>query len=120
MNKRKTGDQYEKIAADYLQKQGCKILEHSFRNRFGEIDLIVKDGDCVVFTEVKYRKTAAEGHPLEAVTLSKQKTICKVADYYRVTHGIGEFDPIRFDVIGILGDEISWVKNAFYYHRPGR
>ncbi len=115
MNKRKTGTQYEEKAAAYLKKQGLQILEHSFRNRFGEIDLIAKEGSCYVFVEVKYRKTAAEGHPLEAVTLSKQRTICKVADYYRVTHGIGEFDPVRFDVIGILGDEITWVKNAFFY-----
>ncbi len=117
MNKRKTGADYELLAASYLEAQGLVILEHSFRNRFGEIDLIAQDKDCLVFVEVKYRTSLKEGHPLEAVGPSKQRTICKVADYYRVRHGIGEFDPVRFDIVGILGEKVTWVKNAFPYSR---
>ena len=117
MNKREVGTEYEELSKNYLQKNGVKILEQNFRNRFGEVDLIGKDGEYLVFFEVKYRKSLKQGHPLEAVTKAKQRQICKVADYYRVLKKIGEFSPIRFDVIAILGDEITWLKNAFYYTR---
>ena len=115
MNKRSIGTEYEQFARDYLEKHGVKILEQNYRNRSGEIDLIGRDGEYTVFIEVKYRSTSQNGHPLEAVTYSKQKQISKVADYYRIVHKLSEFIPMRFDVIAILGDEITWVKNAFYY-----
>lgn len=115
MNKRSVGTKYEQQAKDFLIKNGVKILEENYRNRSGEIDLIGKDGDYTVFFEVKYRSTNQNGHPLEAVTYAKQKQISKVADYYRIVKRLSEFTPVRFDVIAILGDEITWVKNAFYY-----
>lgn len=82
----------------------------------GEIDIIAKDGAYLVFVEVKYRAGEGTGNPLEAVTKAKQRTISKVALYYRMTHGYGEFSPSRFDVVAILGDEIRLVKNAFDYN----
>lgn len=115
MNKRKIGDAYEHLAADYLQKEGVRIVEKNYRNRQGEIDLIGYDGEYLVFFEVKYRKNETKGAPIEAVTYAKQKNICRVADYYRMIHQIGEFAAIRYDVIGIFGDEITWYKNAFFH-----
>lgn len=113
MNTRKKGTEYEDVAADYLQCQGVEILERNYRNRCGEIDIIGKDGEYIVFFEVKYRKNSKKGAPAEAVNFTKQKTICRVADYYRMLHGIGEFFPIRYDVIAIEGLELIWYKNAF-------
>lgn len=113
VNTRETGASYEELAEKYLQQNGVKICERNFRNRKGEIDLIGRDQEYLVFFEVKYRKTNAKGSPLEAVTRAKQKTICKTADYYRMIHGIGEFSAIRYDVVAICGDEILWIKNAF-------
>ena len=68
MNKRKIGNTYEQMAAEYLQNAGVKIVEKNYRNRQGEIDLIGFDGECLVFFEVKYRKNASKGAPVEAVT----------------------------------------------------
>ena len=113
MNTRKKGAEYEQVAAGYLQGHGVKILECNYRNRRGEIDLIGKDGEYTVFFEVKYRKNDRKGAPAEAVNFTKQKTICRVADYYRMTHGMGEFSAVRYDVVAIEGEEIMWYKNAF-------
>ena len=61
MNKRKTGTFYEKQAARYLESRGYEILWHSYRCRFGEIDLVARDGAYLVFVEVKYRSGRAMG-----------------------------------------------------------
>ncbi len=90
-------------------------MERNFRNRYGEIDLIGYDDKYLVFFEVKYRKDNRRGTPGEAVSKRKCHTICKVADYYRMKHGIGEDAYIRFDVIAICGEEIQWFRNAFDY-----
>lgn len=113
MNTRKTGTEYEQLAAEYLQNQGVAILENNYRNRRGEIDLIGRDGEYTVFFEVKYRRDNSKGYPVEAVNYGKQKIICRVADYYRMIHRMGEFTPVRYDVVAICGAEITWYKNAF-------
>ena len=114
-NKRKTGGFYEQKAAKYLSSQGVKILECNYRNRIGEIDLIGQENDYLVFFEVKYRKDDKKGSPAQAVHFTKQKTICKVADYYRMMHGMGEFAAVRYDVVAIEGENITWYKNAFVH-----
>ncbi len=113
MNKRQTGSEYEQKAAQYLQAKGVHVLELNYRNRKGEIDLIACDGDYLVFVEVKYRKDTRKGAPEEAVNYRKRQNICLVADYYRMTHGISEFTPIRYDVIAFCSDEVIWHQNAF-------
>lgn len=113
MNTRKTGAEYEQIAAEYLQNQGIAIIERNYRNHRGEIDIIGKDGDYTVFIEVKYRKDNTVGQPAEAVNYGKQRKICKVADYYRMMHHMGDFTPVRYDVVAICGGEITWYQNAF-------
>ena len=115
MNKREVGKFYEEKAVAYLIEQGMKIAEINFRNRQGEIDIIGFHDGYLVFVEVKYRKTQQMGSPVEAVTLAKQKIICKVADYYRFLHKIMEQTPVRYDVIAILDDSIQWYQNAFMH-----
>jgi len=111
-NKRETGSKYEKIAADYLTKEGYEILEMNYRCRNGEIDLIAKDGDYLVFCEVKYRSNSLKGHSLEAVDWKKQRRIIGCAQFYLMKHALEEW-PIRFDVVGIYGEEICLIKDAF-------
>lgn len=111
-NNRKTGFEYEKTACDYLEKQGYEILRRNYRCALGEIDIIAQNGECLVFCEVKYRKNDRMGNPLEAVDARKQQKIRSVALWYMKEQGIYDV-PIRFDVIGILGQEITIVKNAF-------
>lgn len=113
MNKRTVGDEYENKAAEFLEKQGYKILERNYRNRYGEIDIIAKDKDYLVFVEVKYRNSIRDGLPAEAVDFHKQNKITKVAMYYCMQKRISEYEPMRFDVVGILGEEITLYKNAF-------
>lgn len=113
MNKRQTGNEKELQAAAYLEEQGMQIVEHNFRNRQGEIDLIGMHQGYLVFVEVKYRSNIEKGYALSAVDFRKQRQICKVADFYRVSHHVGTNVGVRYDVVGIQGDEISWIQNAF-------
>ena len=113
-NKRTVGFEYEKIAGEYLEKHGYQNIEYNFYSRHGEIDIIARHEGYLVFVEVKYRKDNKSGHPLEAVSLAKQKTICKCALYYMKMNGIQEA-PVRFDVVGILGNKVTLVQNAFEY-----
>lgn len=112
-NRRRTGARYERQAAEYLEKKGYRILERNFYTRYGEIDIIARDGRYLVFLEVKYRRDAGEGHPLEAVDLRKQNKIRKTARFFLQRHGYRGDEPCRFDVIGILGGELVHVEDAF-------
>lgn len=115
MNKREVGAFYEKKAGAFLESQGLTILQYNFRDRYGEIDIVAKDRETTVFVEVKYRKDAGKGLPEEAVDRRKQGKICRVADYYRMIHKMGDFSPVRFDVVAVCGEEIRWYRNAFEY-----
>lgn len=121
-NKRAIGTNYEQMAADFLEQNGCRILERNFRCRQGEIDIIGKHEGYLVFVEVKYRATEDSGNAAEAVNTAKQKKICRVADYYRMKCGVGDDRPIRYDVIAIQGKEghVDWYQNAFCHIYAGR
>ena len=112
MNRRRTGAAYEEQAARWLTEQGFEILERNFYCRQGEIDLIARDGDCLVFCEVKYRRSGSRGNPLEAVDARKQYRISRCARYYMMEKRLGDI-PCRYDVIGIEGSRITLIKNAF-------
>ena len=81
MNKRKTGQEQEVKAACFLKTQRYQILERNYRCIKGEIDLIAREGQYLVFVEVKYRSTNESGLPEEAVDLRKQRQIYRVAAY---------------------------------------
>jgi len=115
MNKRKIGTEKETAVVQFLESKKVRITDRNFRSRKGEIDIIGYEGDTLVFFEVKYRRIAENGFAGEAVGLSKQKTICRVSDYYRMLHNISDFSPCRYDVITIDGERVDWIKNAFYY-----
>ena len=121
-NRRKTGKNYEERAAEYLIGQGFSILCQNFYSRYGEIDLIAKDGEYLVFVEVKYRKNRVCGSPFEAVNANKQRRICRTAFYYCYKNGYKGDTPCRFDVVAILGScaeeaKIEHIKNAFEFQR---
>ena len=115
MNRRKEGAYYENLVAEYLKTQGYEILEKNYRCRIGEIDLIAKEGETLVFVEVKYRRNDKMGDPKEAVDRKKQEKISMTASYYLMRE-CGRMDiPCRFDVAAVLGEQIEVVKNAFEY-----
>ena len=114
MNKRETGTTYESAAARFLEKKGYHILEKNYRCRFGEVDLIAREKDTLVFCEVKYRRDLGAGHPLEAVDMRKQYRISRCALYYLTENGLDGLE-CRFDVVGICGEETTLICNAFDY-----
>ena len=111
-NKRRTGTRYEQAAGFFLEQIGYEVLEYNYRCRFGEIDIIAKDGICLVFCEVKYRSGREKGSPLEAVDNRKQQRIFRCASHYLAGRGLEDV-PCRFDVIGIEGTAVTHIKNAF-------
>lgn len=113
MNRRAVGSKYEQIAKEWLKAQGLTILAQNFRSRTGEIDLIARDGQTIIFVEVKYRSSASVGDPAEAVGYQKQMKIRNTARYYLYRNRYAEETPCRFDVVAILGNEVRWMKNAF-------
>ena len=90
-------------------------MEYNFRCRMGEVDLIARDGDYLVFVEVKYRSSEEAGGPLAAVNGAKRRTISRVARFYLLTHYHTMDIACRFDVVGFYGPLIQWLKNAFDY-----
>lgn len=99
-NKRRKGGFGEEMALNMLLKTGMKLLKKNFRCRFGEVDLILRDKETLVFVEVKLRKDTSHGLAAEAVNYSKQKKIIRVAQYY--LQGCGLKNPfVRFDVVGV-------------------
>ena len=113
MNKRKVGKDMEELGAEYLEGLGYVIVERNFYCREGEVDIIAKDGDVIVFVEVKYRKKDVYGMPEEAVGRRKQDKIYRVAGYY-IYKNYKRMDlPCRFDVIAVEGENIRHYKNAF-------
>ncbi len=111
-NKRRTGTRYEQAAGFFLEQIGYEVLEYNYRCRFGEIDIIAKDGICLVFCEVKYRSGREKGSPLEAVDNRKQQRIFRCASHYLAGRGLEDV-LCRFDVIGIEGTAVTHIKNAF-------
>lgn len=114
-NTKTDGRKAEELAARYLEYTGMVILEKNYRCHHGEIDLIGKDREYLVFIEVKARKTSVCGYPGESVTVRKQQKICKAADYYCCKEKSAMDCPVRFDVVEILDHKIRHIKNAFDY-----
>ncbi len=111
-NNRAVGAKGEQTAWDFLQQKGFSLLAKNFSCALGEIDLIAKDKQYVVFIEVKFRSGTAYGYPREAVSKAKQKTIRQVAMFYIQKNNLTNRD-FRFDVVEILNDEINHLVNAF-------
>lgn len=113
--RRKLGAKGEQLALEFLKKEGYKIQEQNYRCSLGEIDLIAKDKETIVFVEVKTRKSIQYGAPEMAVNAFKKKQITRVALNYLLRKGEKNVDS-RFDVVSVfLGDKshIELIKNAF-------
>lgn len=113
LKKTELGKQGEDRAAAYLKKNRYKIIERNFRTRYGEIDIIARDGGVIVVVEVKLRTTGEFGSPLEAVDARKQRQLRRMAASYLQAQGLYDRAPVRFDVLGITPAGIEHVKNAF-------
>ena len=115
-NMRKKGEFGEELAANFLVRNGYKILDRNYRFERAEIDLIAEDGNELVFVEVKARSSKTFGEPEDAVTEQKENQIRNAADGYLYEKNIDD-RPCRFDIIaiefrnGVL--DIRHIKDAF-------
>lgn len=119
LNRKNLGDLGESLAEGYLTAEGYQILCRKYRTKIGEIDLIVMNDDCLVFVEVKTRRTKSYGEGFEAVNYKKQHTLRRVADQY-LAYEKQQGKPdmsMRFDVVDVFiqGETpaINHIKNAF-------
>ncbi|MEJ2221770.1 MAG: YraN family protein [Desulfobacterales bacterium] len=112
----KFGEKGEALAVRRLRKAGYKIIETNYHTRLGEIDIIAKDKDTIVFVEVKSRRSVHFGNPKQAVTPQKQRKISMVALYYLKTTG-QTTARARFDVVTVISNrdqpQVDIIKNAF-------
>lgn len=103
------GAVYEKKALDYLETQGLKLVARNVRGRYGEIDLIMRDLDCLVFVEVRARSCDSYGGAMGSLTPAKCKRWWKTAAGYLVQHP--HSGPVRFDFVAITPTGITWLKD---------
>ncbi|MEO7422849.1 MAG: YraN family protein [Ornithinibacter sp.] len=91
----------EDLAVRYLRDLGLEVLERNWRCEFGEVDIVARDGDCLVICEVKTRRTAAFGEPVEAVRWDKALRLRRLSTAYLAAQRPGT-DQVRIDVVGLL------------------
>ncbi len=106
------GQDAEDQAAIFLSQQKLKLITRNYRCRFGEIDLIMQDGDTLVFVEVRMRNSNYYGGAAASITINKQARLIQTAKHYisRQNHDV----PCRFDAVLISGNrEIEWIRSAF-------
>lgn len=105
-----TGEAAEDEALRWLQKRGLELVERNFRCKAGEIDLILREGQTLVFVEVRKRADRRHGGAAASVTPAKQRRLLHAAQFY--LQRLRAMPPCRFDVIAFDGTELSWLKNA--------
>lgn len=115
MNRKELGSRGEGLARRYLSRKGFRILDRNWRTRLGEIDLVCRDRDTLVFVEVKARSGADFGRPYEAVGPVKQSRLRRLAEEYIGSHELADC-PVRFDVLSVLmlkKPEVEHIEGAF-------
>lgn len=117
MNQREVGAKKEEQAGEYLKSCGYELDAKNYYCRFGEIDIIAREGKYLCFVEVKYRKNEKYGAPEGVISPTKIKRICKTSQFYLWEHKLPEDTPVRYDVVFIIGDECRLVRDAFSFFR---
>lgn len=111
------GNQAEDDACHYLQMQGLQIVTRNFSCKMGEIDLVMRDGDEIVFVEVRLRNSSYSGSACESVDYFKEQKLIKAATHFLYRNNWLDKVNCRFDVIGISYAQskaaIEWLKDAF-------
>lgn len=115
---RDKGQRAEQLACRYLQAQGLRLAQCNYRCRRGEIDLIMEDGESLVFVEVRYRRNEHFGSAVDSVTFAKQTRLIAAAQHYLQQTKGAQNRPCRFDVVGITAEQekindIIWLQDAF-------
>lgn len=112
---RRRGAEIELATAQWLESRGLQCVARNQHAKGGELDLVMRDGETLVFVEVRHRADTRHGHPLETITAAKQRRLIKAARFYLQRNGLS--CPCRFDVVGVTGTpprlEFAWIHAAF-------
>ncbi|HKI73999.1 MAG TPA: YraN family protein [Pseudomonadales bacterium] len=106
------GNAAEDAALDWLEQQGLRVVERNFRCKMGEIDLIMVDGNVLVFVEVRLRTNPDYMNGAESISRTKIRRLIRTATWYLQTRGQHGTMECRFDVVS-LGSRFEWIKEAF-------
>ncbi|HKQ29949.1 MAG TPA: YraN family protein [Burkholderiales bacterium] len=111
------GHAAETDACRHLERHGLLLIARNYRSRFGEIDLVMRDGESLVFVEVRRRSSEYFGTPAETVGSRKQQRLRATAEHYLQHHPAESQNPCRFDIVAITDDrgaaKIEWLRDAF-------
>ena len=114
---RAAGDVFEQRACAELERAGLKLHARNYSTRYGELDLVMLDGDTIVFVEVRYRVRASHGDALASVTRGKQDKLVRTAQLWLAIHPQHAHRPCRFDVVSYDGTaadaRMQWLRGAF-------
>ena len=117
LDRRARGDAVETAALGFLQQHGLHLLARNAQARGGELDLVMRDGETVVFVEVRYRRSAAFGGGFASVDRNKRRKLVRAAQLYLGPRPRLARLPCRFDVVEASGDpaapQLHWMKDAF-------
>jgi putative endonuclease len=114
---RPDGQRWERVAESFLRKRGLHTLKRNYHCRWGELDLIMQEGEQLVFVEVRYRQHSTYGGAAESIGRQKQQRIATTAAYFLARHPRHALRVCRFDVLSIDSasgqTDIQWIRNAF-------
>ncbi len=108
--KQDQGRHWEQVALAHLQRHGLLLVEANFSCKGGEIDLVMRDGETLVFVEVRQRAGRSAGGAAASITPAKIRRLLRAAQYYLLRFRAPP--PCRFDVVAIDGELLDWLKNA--------
>ncbi len=115
--RKQLGKDSEQLACKFLERQGYRLVQRNFHSKWGEIDLIMRKGQELVFVEVRSKSNRDYGQPAETVDKNKQEKIRKTAQLYLYQHQEMKQCYCRFDVIGVVWQnglaQIEWLADAF-------
>jgi len=106
-----TGGDAEERAANLLARHGLVVVERNYRTRLGEIDLVAREGDTLVFVEVRARGADRFGGALASITPRKRRRIVAAARQFLMR--FGKVPPCRFDVVAVDSGDAQWIRGAF-------
>lgn len=116
-NPREIGQRAENLARDFLISRGLELVATNYRCRRGEIDLVMRNEETLVFVEVRFRRRSNYGSGAESIDGRKQAKLIATAQHYLKEHARSLDNPCRFDVVSISmdhgHDEVEWIQNAF-------
>jgi putative endonuclease len=115
--RRRKGNRFEQLALAWLQARGLTVVQRNYRCKLGEIDLVMRERELLVFVEVRFRGVRSQVPACETVDARKQQKLLRTARHFLLCHAQLAELPCRFDVLGISseagGTQYEWIRNAF-------